>query len=57
MISRYNKTPDQWYGVKSLLLGVSKRIEIQGFITSDKDFGQNILTRETKESLRYGRVL
>ena len=39
MISQYNKTPDQWYGVKTLLLVVSKRIKMQGFITSDENFG------------------
>jgi NADPH-dependent curcumin reductase CurA len=43
MISQYNKTPDQCYGVKNLLLVVSKRIKIQGFITSDKDLGLNYL--------------
>lgn len=39
MISEYNKSPDQRYGVKNLMLIVAKRITFRGFIQSDKDMG------------------
>ena len=48
MISQYNKTPDQYYRVKNLLLVVSKRIKIQGFITSDKDLGPKYLHKRNE---------
>lgn len=39
MISQYNLTPDERYGVKNLMYIVGKRIKFQGFIQSDPGFG------------------
>lgn len=39
MISQYNNTPDQMYGIRNLTLIVSKRIKLQGFIVFDEGFG------------------
>ena len=39
MISQYNNTPDQNYGVKNLMLVVGKRIKMQGFIVGDENMG------------------
>ena len=39
MISGYNTSPDQQYGVKNLALFVAKRLTMQGFIVGDPDMG------------------
>lgn len=39
MISQYNNTPDQAYGVKNLMMVVGKRLKMQGFIVSDENMG------------------
>jgi NADPH-dependent curcumin reductase CurA len=36
MISQYNNTPDQAYGVRNLMMVVAKRLKMQGFIVGDK---------------------
>lgn len=40
MISQYNLKPQEKYGVKNLTYIISKRLKMQGFIVSDKDFGE-----------------
>ncbi|KAK0724265.1 hypothetical protein B0H67DRAFT_480420 [Lasiosphaeris hirsuta] len=39
MIAGYNTKPEERYGVRNLFLVVGKRLKMQGFIVSDKDFG------------------
>lgn len=39
MISQYNNTPDQQYGVKNLMNVVGKRLKMQGFIVGDENMG------------------
>jgi len=39
MISQYNLAPEQSYGVKNLMMFVTKRLEMRGFIVGDKDMG------------------
>jgi NADPH-dependent curcumin reductase CurA len=50
MISQYNSPPSEWYGVKTLQFVVSKRLKMQGFITSDVNFGPKYL-KERDEKL------
>lgn len=37
MVSQYNLTPEERYGVKNIGFVVSKRLTIRGFIQSDKN--------------------
>lgn len=39
MVSQYNLSPDQAYGVKSMMQVVAKRIKMQGFIVTDENMG------------------
>lgn len=39
MISQYNKTPQDYYGIPNLMQVVAKRLKIQGFIVSDPEMG------------------
>jgi NADPH-dependent curcumin reductase CurA len=39
MVSEYNKTESERYGIKNLMLVVAKRITIRGFIVGDQDMG------------------
>ncbi|KAL7789929.1 putative alcohol dehydrogenase [Trichoderma ceciliae] len=48
MISQYNKPPDEWYGVKSVVLVVAKRLKMQGFITSDPNMGPKYLSERDR---------
>ncbi|KAK0648235.1 hypothetical protein B0T16DRAFT_348296 [Cercophora newfieldiana] len=51
MISQYNAKPEERYGVKNLFLFISKRITMQGFIVSDKDFGPKY-AKEHQETMQ-----
>ncbi|KAI1485750.1 hypothetical protein F5X96DRAFT_658208 [Biscogniauxia mediterranea] len=39
MISSYNQTPDERYGVKNLMMVVSKTLTLQGFLVGKPEFG------------------
>ncbi|KAJ9150126.1 NAD(P)-binding protein [Coniochaeta hoffmannii] len=51
MISGYNQKPEEQYGVTNLINIVSKRLVIEGFIVSDKDFGP-AYAKEHQEKLQ-----
>lgn len=50
MISEYNKTPDERFGIKSLMQVVAKRLTIRGFIVGDADMGP-VYAKEHHEKL------
>ncbi|KAK0654863.1 hypothetical protein B0T16DRAFT_315193 [Cercophora newfieldiana] len=39
MISQYNKPPEEWTGIKNLLLFLEKRATMQAFLVTDEQFG------------------
>lgn len=51
MISGYNQKPEERYGVTNLFHIISKRLQIEGFIVSDKDFGP-AYAKEHQEKLQ-----
>jgi len=50
MISQYNASPDQLYGVKNVMYVVSKRLTMRGFIVGDEDMGPKY-AKEHKENV------
>ncbi|TKA33245.1 hypothetical protein B0A50_00798 [Salinomyces thailandicus] len=53
MISQYNLTPDQQYGVKTLMQVVAKRITMRGFIVFDPDMGPKYAEEHQKNVQKW----
>jgi NADPH-dependent curcumin reductase CurA len=48
MISQYNSTPENAYGVRNLINIVGKRIRFEGFIVGDPNFGPKYYAEHLK---------
>ena len=49
MVSQYNLKPDERYGIKNLMLVVSRRLTIRGFIVSDPGMGDRYAAEHQRE--------
>lgn len=53
MISQYNKSSDDLYGVKNMTLIVTKRLKMQGFIVSDENMGPKYSSEHQKNVQKW----
>jgi len=53
MISQYNVTPDQAYGVKNMMQTIAKRLTIRGFIVGDPDMGPKYSAEHQKNVQKW----
>lgn len=51
MISQYNLKPEELYGIRNIMLVVSKRLTMRGFIVSDANMGPRY-AKEHQEKLQ-----
>lgn len=54
MISQYNLSPEERYGIKNLFHIVTKRIKMQGFIVGDTDMGPKYLKERNERVSAVG---
>lgn len=53
MVSEYSKPKNERYGVKNLMLVISKRITFRGFIVGDKEFGPKYAEERSKNITKW----
>lgn len=53
MVSEYNKSDDQKYGVKNLMLIVGKRITMRGFIVGDENMGPRYVKEHNEKVSKW----
>lgn len=53
MISEYNKSDAEKYGIKNMMKFVQKRLKMQGFIVGDKDFGPKYLAEHQRNIQKW----
>ena len=55
MISQYNLSPDQYFGVKNMMQFVAKRLLMRGFIVGDPDMGPKYFKEHQETVQRWIR--